>query len=158
MRASLVPIFRKRTALITVCEQSLNQRTSFPFAHFWVAILGFSQPHHPKNSRHTSWGEHSLNQRRQAWPASRLRWPIRPVPIASASRSGSAADSVGSEGVNRTTCAQTLHGTAIGLPTLGWFGGSIDRHIWQSHGVGCIIGRTPSTPYSKGRLLFVLRF
>ena len=29
---------------------------------------------------------------------------------------------------------QTLHGTAIDADQLGWFGGSMGRHIWQSHG------------------------
>ena len=29
----------------------------------------------------------------------------------------------------------TTHGTAIYADQLGWFWGSIDRHIWQSHGV-----------------------
>ena len=33
--------------------------------------------------------------------------------------------------------SQTLHGTAIGLPISSgwWFAGSIDRHMFQSHGV-----------------------
>ena len=33
------------------------------------------------------------------------------------------------------TNSQTFHGTAIYADQLGWFWGSMGRHIWQSHGV-----------------------
>ena len=31
--------------------------------------------------------------------------------------------------------SEALHGTATHADQLGWVEGSIDRHIWQSHGV-----------------------
>ena len=36
---------------------------------------------------------------------------------------------------NTLRVSDTTHGTAIYADQLGWFWGSIDRHIWQSHGV-----------------------